>query len=75
MESIGTRRGRLKISRRSWLLAGLAIPLFRARAADPLKVTYDGDNLHVAAPDLAFPDRQAAGASERRRRGGLPGAD
>lgn len=42
------------ISRRSWLLAGLTLPLFSARAADPMKVTYDGDNLHVAAPTLHF---------------------
>ena len=49
-----TRSREKRISRRSWLLAGLTIPLFSARAADPLKVTYDGDNLHVAAPTLHF---------------------
>ncbi len=43
-----------KISRRSWLLAGLAAPLLRAWAADALKVQYDGDNLHVALPSLHF---------------------
>ena len=43
-----------RISRRSWLLAGLAIPLFRARAEPVLRVTSDGDNLHVAAPQLHF---------------------
>lgn len=43
-----------QISRRSWLLAGLAAPLFRARAADSLAVTFDGDNLHIASPDLHF---------------------
>jgi hypothetical protein len=43
-----------RISRRCWLLAGLAIPTFRARAADPLQVTFDGDNLHVATPGLHF---------------------
>jgi hypothetical protein len=43
-----------RISRRSWLLAGLAVPLFRARAADSIDVTYDGDNLHVSAPALHF---------------------
>jgi hypothetical protein len=44
-----------RISRRSWLLAGLAIPLSRAWAWDPpLNVTFDGDNLHIAAPDLHF---------------------
>jgi hypothetical protein len=43
-----------KFSRRGWLLAGLAAPFFSARAADPLAVTYDGDNLHVSAPTLHF---------------------
>ncbi len=38
------------ISRRSWLLAGLAFPLFGARAADLLGVAYDGDNLRPVAP-------------------------
>ena len=41
------------ISRRSWLLAGLGIPLFRA-SAETFSVSYDGDNLHLAAPDLHF---------------------
>lgn len=45
---------RLKISRRSWLLAGLTASLFRARAAVDLTVRFDGDNLHVAAPQLHF---------------------
>jgi hypothetical protein len=39
-----------RMSRRSWLLAGLAIPLFRARGAQVLSVVYDGDNLHPLAP-------------------------
>ena len=43
-----------RISRRSWLLAGLAIPLSRLRAAEPLAVSFDGDNLRVAAPGLHF---------------------
>jgi hypothetical protein len=43
-----------KISRRSWLLAGLAIPVFRARASEPLSIFFDGDNLHVSAPSLHF---------------------
>jgi len=43
-----------RISRRSWLLAGLAIPLFRARGEPRLEVSFDGDNLHVAAPGLHF---------------------
>ncbi len=42
------------MSRRSWLLAGLAASVFRARAADSLAVTFDGDNLHIASPDLHF---------------------
>jgi hypothetical protein len=45
---------RERISRRSWLLAGLALPLFRAWANPVLRVTSDGDNLHVAAPQLHF---------------------
>ena len=35
-------------------MAGLAIPLFRAWAEPVLRVTSDGDNLHVAAPQLHF---------------------
>jgi len=42
------------ISRRSWLLAGLAFPLFGARAASPMSVSYDGDNLRPIAPTLHF---------------------
>jgi hypothetical protein len=42
------------MSRRSWLLAGLATPLFSVSAAEPLEVKYDGDNLHVSAPSLHF---------------------
>jgi hypothetical protein len=41
-------------TRRSWLLACLAIPLFRARAASNFSVTYDGDNLYPVAPDFHF---------------------
>jgi hypothetical protein len=43
-----------RISRRSCLLAGLAIPLSRLRAAELLNVSFDGDNLRVAAPGLHF---------------------
>jgi hypothetical protein len=43
-----------QISRRSWLLAGLATPLFRLGAAESLAVSFDGDNLHVSAPSLHF---------------------
>lgn len=42
------------ISRRGWLLAGLAIPLFRAKAASRLSVEYDGDLLYPVAPSLHF---------------------
>ena len=53
MAALGARK--FGISRRSWLLAGLGIPLFRARAAEqPLLVSFDGDNLHVAVPGLHF---------------------
>jgi hypothetical protein len=44
----------LQISRRRWLLAGLATPLFPARAADSLIVTFDGDSLHVSSLGLHF---------------------
>jgi hypothetical protein len=48
----------VKFSRRSWLLAGLALPLSRAAAflaeAPALSVTWDGDNIHVTAPRLHF---------------------
>src|SRR3954447_22079861 len=51
MDASARERG---ISRRSWLLAGLTIPLFNARAADSLKVRYDGDTLHVVPPGVHF---------------------
>jgi len=43
-----------RISRRSWLLAGLGIPLLRASAEEPLLVSFDGDNIRVTAPGLHF---------------------
>jgi len=43
-----------RISRRSWLLAGLGIGLSRLRAAESLEVSFDGDNLRVEAPGLHF---------------------
>ena len=43
-----------RFSRRSLLLAGLALRVFRARAAGGLDVSFDGDNIHVAVPDLHF---------------------
>jgi len=42
------------ISRRRWLLAGVALPLSRLWAAGGLSVTWDGDDLHVAAPQIHF---------------------
>jgi hypothetical protein len=44
----------LQISRRGWLLAGLLAPVFRAKGADTLTVTFDGDSLHVSSADLHF---------------------
>lgn len=35
-------------------MAGLTVPLLRARTAGALLVSFDGDNLHVAAPQLHF---------------------
>jgi hypothetical protein len=49
-----TRAGETLVSRRSWLLAGLAIPLSRAWELQSLQVRYDGDALRVAAPSLHF---------------------
>jgi len=43
-----------RMTRRSWLLVGLAIPLSRLRAAESLALSFDGDNLRVAAPNLHF---------------------
>ena len=43
-----------QISRRSWLLAGVAVPVFPARGEQPIEATFDGDNLHVSAPSLHF---------------------
>jgi hypothetical protein len=44
----------IQISRRRWLLAGLATPLFSAQGADTLAVTFDGDNLRISSQDLHF---------------------
>jgi hypothetical protein len=44
----------LRISRRSWLLAGLAIPLSRAWAVDRMSVNFDGDDLRPVLPSLHF---------------------
>lgn len=57
------QRAREQMSRRDWLLAGLALPLFSARADQSitvrrpdqsLTVSFDGDNLRVSAPQLHF---------------------
>jgi hypothetical protein len=42
------------ITRRSWLLAGLALPLSRAFGDSLISVRYDGDNLRAAAPSVHF---------------------
>jgi hypothetical protein len=42
------------ISRRSWLLAGFTLPLFRLRGADSLNARYDGDTIHVAPLNVHF---------------------
>jgi hypothetical protein len=42
------------ISRRSWLLAGLVLPLFKVRATEQLSLRYDGDVIHVTAPSVHF---------------------
>lgn len=43
-----------RIDRRSWLLAGLAIGVSRLRAGETLEISFDGDNVRVAAPSLHF---------------------
>jgi hypothetical protein len=48
------RKEAVTISRRRWLLAGVAIPLSCLGASERLSVTWDGDDLHVAAPELHF---------------------
>jgi hypothetical protein len=42
------------ISRRCWLLAGVALPLSLARGESGISVFYDGENLHPVAPNLHF---------------------
>jgi hypothetical protein len=44
----------LQISRRGWLLAGLLAPLFPARGADNLIVTFDDNNLHISSLGIHF---------------------
>src|ERR1035438_6466124 len=48
------RKEAVTISRRRWLLAGVAIPLSCLGAAERLSVAWDGDDLRVAAPQLHF---------------------
>ena len=43
-----------RISRRRWLLAGLAAPLVPAWAANFPNVTFDGDYLHISSLGLHF---------------------
>jgi hypothetical protein len=43
-----------QISRRRWLLAGFTASLSPTRGAQPIDVTFDGDDLHVSAPSLHF---------------------
>ena len=42
------------INRRRWLWAGITATSLRAWGAAGLSATWDGDNLHVAAPQLHF---------------------
>jgi hypothetical protein len=51
---LNRRFARTQISRRSWLLAGLTTPLLAARSTGTLSLSFDGDDLHVAAPQLHF---------------------
>jgi len=48
----------VRLSRRSWLLAGLTVSLSRGldyfSEAPSLGVTWDGDNIHITAPRLHF---------------------
>jgi hypothetical protein len=48
------RKGAVPISRRRWLLAGVAIPLSCLWGAERLRVSWEGDDLHVGAPQLHF---------------------
>jgi hypothetical protein len=42
------------ISRRCWLLAGVALPLSLARAQQGMQVFYDGETIRPVAPNLHF---------------------
>ncbi len=42
------------MTRRGWLLAGLGIGVSTLRAAESLRLSFDGDNIHVGAPTLHF---------------------
>ena len=48
------RKNAVTINRRHWLLAGVAVPLSCLGATERLNVTWDGDDLHVAATQLHF---------------------
>jgi hypothetical protein len=60
-----------RITRRSWLLAGLAIPASRALASfapATLSATWDGDSIFISAPNLHF----VTGKSLERLKDGAP---
>ncbi len=42
------------LSRRSWLLAGLGVCVPGLLGGERLNVIWDGDNLHISAPELRF---------------------
>lgn len=43
-----------KLTRRTWVLAGLGLPVLRARAIPVLSVRLDGEMLYVSAPEFHF---------------------
>jgi hypothetical protein len=43
-----------QLSRRSWLLAGIGVAVPGLLRGEPLRVTWDGDDLHIADPELHF---------------------
>jgi len=48
------RKSAATISRRGWLLAGVALAASRLAGSERLDIAWDGDDLHVAAPQLHF---------------------
>ena len=49
-----SRKAAVTISRRYWLLASMALSVSCLWATERLSVAWDGDDLHVAAPQLHF---------------------